>query len=269
MADETRMRRARGQSIMTPSFQSELAEWRDDLRAASRFLTRLPTRGAAGGELSRAVRAFPIIGVLVGVAGALAARVGDAMGLPPLAAALVAIAATVLFTGGLHEDGLADTADGLGGGASRERKLEIMRDSRSGAFGVLALVFSVGLRAAAIAALLPLDRVSGALIAAHAVSRGLVPAVMRFLDPARAEGLAVTAGRPQARAVLWSLGLAIVVTLVALGPVRGIVALFWAGFAVAGVAALARRQIGGYTGDVLGAAQQVGETVMLLSAAAS
>jgi adenosylcobinamide-GDP ribazoletransferase len=92
---------------------------------------------------------------------------------------------------------------------------------------------------------------------------------MRFLDPARAEGLAVNAGRPQARAVLWSLGLAILVTLVALGPVRGIVALFWAGLAVVGVAALARRQIGGYTGDVLGAAQQVGETVMLLSAAAS
>jgi adenosylcobinamide-GDP ribazoletransferase len=255
---------------MTLTFESELRDWRDDLGTALRFLTRLPLRiGIPSGDLSRAVRVFPVVGVAVGLLGALAARIGDGMGLPALAAALVAVGATVLLTGALHEDGLADTADGFGGGASRERKLEIMRDSRSGAYGVLALVFSVGLRAAALAALIPPDRAVGALVAAHAVSRGLLPAVMRFLDPARVDGLAARAGRPEAWAVLWSLGIAALVALLCLGPVGGVAALFWAVVAVTGLAALARRQIGGYTGDVLGAAQQVGEIVMLLSAAAS
>jgi adenosylcobinamide-GDP ribazoletransferase len=257
-------------AAMAITFEREIHDWRDDLGTALRFLTRLPLRiGIPSSDLSRAVRVFPVVGILVGLLGALAGRIADGMGLPALASALVAVGATVLLTGALHEDGLADTADGFGGGASRERKLEIMRDSRSGAYGVLALVFSVGLRAAAVAALIPPDRVLGALAAAHAVSRGLLPAVMRFLDPARSDGLGARAGRPEAWAVLWSLGIAAATSLVCLGAVGGLAALFWAAAAVAGLGTLARRQIGGYTGDVLGAAQQVGEIVMLLSAAAS
>src|ERR1700759_1370209 len=130
--------------------------WRDEFLAAFTFLTR-----------------FPLGGIAYAIASALA--------LPALAAALIAIAATALVTGALHEDGLADTADGFGGGATREMKLEIMRDSRIGTFGVLALIFSVGLRAIAIADTGTRWHVFAALIAAHTLSRGVLPAAMHRL----------------------------------------------------------------------------------------
>ena len=108
------------------------------------FLTRLPVRCALGGEgsLARAAWAFPIVGALVGAFGALAFWGAALVGLHPFVAGVLAVAATLLVTGALHEDGLADTADGFGAGGSRERKLEIMRDSRIGTYGVVALVLS-------------------------------------------------------------------------------------------------------------------------------
>jgi adenosylcobinamide-GDP ribazoletransferase len=257
---------------VTSRFEREIADWRDDFRVASRLLTRVPLSFVAGTlpeSMPRAMRAFPLVGACVGLAGAGGAYLADALRLPTLASALIAVAATALLTGALHEDGLADTADGLGGGATRERKLEIMRDSRSGVYGVLALVLSVALRAAAIAALLPAGHLLGALVASHAVSRGVLPALIYALEPARSDGLGAAVGRPDEPAVLWSLGIAAALALLGLGLGGGLVALAATSLAVAGVAALARRQIGGYTGDVLGAAQQIGEIVMLLSAAAS
>src|SRR6185437_5843105 len=123
-----------------------LAAWRDDAAAAACFLTRLPLAGFASAETglpARSMRAFPVVGILVGLVGWAAFAI----------AAVLAVAATVLVTGALHEDGLADTADGLGGGTDRARKLAIMRDSRTGAYGVLALVLSVALRAGALSVL--------------------------------------------------------------------------------------------------------------------
>ncbi len=112
-----------------------------DLRTATAFMTRLPVGAPEGGDLAAACWAFPVAGLLIGaIAGGLLAAAWT-FGAPPLVAALLALAAMAALTGALHEDGLADTADGLGGG-SPERKLEIMRDSRVGAFGVLALVFA-------------------------------------------------------------------------------------------------------------------------------
>jgi len=192
-------------------------------------------------------------------------EIGDRIGLPINAMALVAVAVTVLVTGGLHEDGLADTADGLGGG-DREAALAIMRDSRTGAFGVLALVFSVGLRVAALAAL-PDTRVAvSALVAAHAVSRGLLPTVMLWFDPARSDGLGADAGRPTPPGATAAALIGLLVALIALGIGRGILAMVLAAIVMMALAVLARRRIGGYTGDVLGAAQQSGEIVMLLAA---
>jgi adenosylcobinamide-GDP ribazoletransferase len=246
--------------------------WRDDCVIAAAFLTRLPVWRwveVPSGDLHRAMRAFPLVGLLVGAIGAAAYRVATALGVPVPAAALLAVLATVLATGALHEDGLADTADGFGGGRDREAKLAIMRDSRTGAFGALALIFSIGLRAAALAAIARPNAVAEALIAAHAGSRALLPALMNATATARSDGLGATAGRPDESTVLWALALGLIVTVVALGFASGIIAAVVTALAVAGLGRLAWRQIGGYTGDVLGAAQQVGEITMLLAAAAT
>ena len=242
-----------------------------DFNLAYGFLTRLPAPfrvPAATGELGRALRLAPLVGLVVGVCGALVAWIAiGGLGLPRLPAALLAVAATVWITGALHEDGLADVADGFGGAFDRRRKLEIMRDSRIGAYGVLALILSVGLRAAALAALAGPEVVTAALIAAHCLSRGLLPLVMLVLSPARDEGLAATAGRPGPVEALTGLGLGLLLAVLAAG-VLGL------GLGIAALAAavltglLAQRQIGGYTGDVLGAVQQTAEIAALLAAAA-
>jgi adenosylcobinamide-GDP ribazoletransferase len=251
--------------------RNAFARWWDDFIAAARFLTRLPLAGFGAPRshpLAGAMRAFALVGVLIGLAGGLAFALAAALDLPATVAALLAVAVTVAITGALHEDGLADTADGFGGAAERAGKLAIMRDSRSGAYGVLALVFSVTLRVAGLAALTPW-RAGLALVAAHAVSRAVMPLVMHRLEPARDDGLGAAAGQPDNAAIGWCLAIAIVVAVLCLGAVAGLVGLLVAVGAVAALATLARRQIGGYTGDVLGAAEQVGEIAMLLTAAAA
>ncbi len=246
------------------------ARWRQDLFGAAAFLTRLPLGRPAPlpGALAQASWAFPVVGAAIGLWGGVAYGIALSLGLPTAAAALLAVLATALATGALHEDGLADTADGLGGGRDREQALAIMRDSRSGAFGVLALVFSVGLRAAALAVFVAAGPAIAALIAAHAGGRGLLPLVLRALEPARADGLGATAGRPEAGMAWSAAAIAAVVAVLALGLGRGLLALLLAGLAAALLASLARRRLGGYTGDVLGAIEQGGETAMLLVAAA-
>ena len=250
--------------------------WRDDFRAALTFLTRLPLRRAAGGEdgepvvisLAGTSWSFPLVGLIVGIIGGIAYFVAAGLRLPPLASALIAIGATVLTTGGLHEDGLADTADGLGGGATREEKLAIMHDSRTGVYGALALIFSVALRAAALGQIAQGWRALGALIAVHALARGVLPAVLYLLAPARDDGLGAEAGRPEASLVAWSCGIAFVIALLAAGLRPGLSATIAAAAVAAAIAWLAQRQIGGHTGDVLGAIEQGGEIAALLAIAA-
>ena len=211
-----------------------------------------------------------MVGVVVGFVCAVAFAVANALALPPLAAALVAVAAGALATGALHEDGLADTFDGLGGGVDRSQKLAIMRDSRSGAFGVLALVFSVALRAAAVSALASggVLLVLAAFVAAHAVGRGGLAAVMAVSPTARLDGLAASAGRPSGEGMAAALAIAAVIALAALGFRAGLGAMVLAAAAMTTITVVARRQVGGYTGDVLGAIEQGGEVAMLLAAAA-
>jgi adenosylcobinamide-GDP ribazoletransferase len=254
---------------LTPPRWSDLTGRWDELRLAAGFLTCLPVAAPAAspaGALAQASWAFPVVGTAVGFIGALVYALAAALGLPPLASALLALAATAAASGALHEDGLADSADGLLGGGTVVTRLAIMRDSRSGPYGVLALIFSVGLRAAALAALGDPVRVAAALVAAHAAARGGLPLVLRALDPARSDGLGALAGRPEAGTAWTAAAIGAAIALVALRVGAGVVALLVAGAAMALVAGLARRRIGGYTGDVLGAVEQVGETVMLLAA---
>jgi adenosylcobinamide-GDP ribazoletransferase len=203
--------------------------------------------------------------VLVGAAAAATLLIASAVLPVPLAAGL-AVGAGVLVTGGLHEDGLADTADGLGGGATPERALEIMRDSRIGSYAGLALVFSVMLRWAALAGLAPADGAL-ALVVAHGVSRAAIPPVLLAAPYARASGLASgLAGavtRPEA-AVAVLLGLA---TAMLAGPACGLAAFAAAAGAAGAMLAILLRRLGGYTGDGLGAVQQVAEIAVLLALA--
>jgi adenosylcobinamide-GDP ribazoletransferase len=247
--------------------------FRDQLVTGFLFLTRLrlpaPTHWPED-AVARAAWAFPVVGAAVGLVGGGAALLAQRAGLPVPAAALLGLGATMLLTGALHEDGLADTVDGLGGGRDRAHKLEIMRDSRVGSYGVLALVVAIGLRAATLTALLggaPWT-VLGAMAAAHAVSRAGLPAIMHGLDPARPGGLAAGAGRPGPVVAQGAAALGLLAALAGLGWWRGILAAGVAAVALAGTAMLARRQLGGYTGDVLGAAQQAAEIGVLLVAAA-
>lgn len=246
------------------------SSWRSDLVTATLFLTRLPLPAivrAHHGDLARALRAFPLVGAVIGLAAALIFWLGGLLGLAPLVAALVAIAATTALTGALHEDGLADCADGFGGGRDRDTKLAIMRDSRIGTYGVLALVLAVALKAAALADFSAGDACA-ALVAAHAASRGAMPLLMALLEPARADGLAASLGRPSELVLAQAVILGVLLCGLTAGPFAGIVALSFAALALAGLETLARRQIGGYTGDVLGAAQQVTEIAILLALSA-
>jgi adenosylcobinamide-GDP ribazoletransferase len=254
-----------------PPRWDDAARWWDEFRLAAAFLTRLPLGPRTLGDdtpLAQAGWAFPLVGVVVGLLGGLAYAVAAWLNIPVLPSALIAVGATILVTGGIHEDGLADTADGFAGGADREEKLAIMRDSRIGSFGVLALIFSIGLRSAALAAIGDGGRVAAALAASHAVGRGFLPLVLRALEPAREDGLGVKAGRPEPTVAWLSAGFVVLIALIALDFTPGLVAVAAAAVVMVLRAGVAQRQIGGYTGDVLGALEQGGEVVVLLVAAA-
>jgi len=220
------------------------------------------------GEGGDAAWAFPLVGAGIGGLAGLAFLLVQLLGLGDWPAAVLAVLASIVLTGALHEDGLADTADGLIGGHDRNQRLAIMRDSRHGTFGVVALVLSALLRAAALVGIGDPIHAGLALIAAHAASRAALPVAMFVLAPARADGLGAAAGRPSALLAIGALAIGLLTTLAALGPMRGATAFGLAGAAIFAMGVLAHRRIGGYTGDVLGAFQQVGEIVILLTAAA-
>ncbi len=228
-------------------------------------LPRLPDRAFA--HQAGAAWAFPLVGAVVALLAGGAGCIALSLGLTAPVAAGVVLAVQIAVTGAMHEDGLADTADGFWGGSTRARRLEIMRDSAIGSYGVLALILSVGLRWSALAALLPHGLAP--VFAAATLSRAALPALMAGLPHARADGLSRRVGTtPPASAALAAL-LGLGLGWLALGPAVLIAALALTA-AVAGLAVLARNRIGGQTGDVLGAAQQLAElTVLLIALAAS
>jgi len=236
-----------------------------DIALAFGLLTRLPVPVADGTRGARAAWAWPLAGAVLGALSALAGSAALALGLPAPVAALLALGVLVMLSGGLHEDGLADTADGLWGGWTRERRLEIMRDSRIGSYGVIALVLGLGLRAVALALILAAGAgaAAAALIVAAMVSRAAMAGVMAVLPHARAGGLAQAQGRPPRAAVMLAAVLAAGAAVI-LGGTDGAVGAAAAVLAALIVARLAQARIGGQTGDVLGAVQQVAEVAALL-----
>ena len=237
----------------------------EDVMLCLAFYTRLPlpVPDGAGRAFAAAQWAAPLAGAAVGVAAAAAYALLARAGLPAAPAALAAIGVGMLATGALHEDGLADTADGFGGGTTPEHRLEIMRDSRVGTYGALALTFSLLFRASAVASLAAPGLVLLALPAAHAAARSLLPAFMRSVPPARSDGLSAGVGAVPAAAARISLGLGALALVVALGIPGALAAAIALGIAFWWLRRACLARIGGQTGDVLGALEQVAESTVL------
>jgi adenosylcobinamide-GDP ribazoletransferase len=256
-----------------------------DLTRCLRFYSRLPMPRLPGDDnpyaapdLARITPVTPLAGAVIGSVGAIALVVTTKLGFDRFLAAAFAIAVLVAVTGALHEDGLADTADGLGGGRTREEKLEIMTDSRIGTFGAAALALALLLRVALVAELMRPGVYAGvaAVIAAAAVSRTAALWLAYRLPAARPVGAAHAVGRPDGAAFFIAAALAGLIAAIALvpalGPAPTVAGLVGAAGAAAFMSRLAARAIGGQTGDVAGALQQAAEIAFLtftLAASAS
>lgn len=239
-----------------------------DVWIAFVLLSRLPLPKlpeAAFAHAAAASWAYPLVGLAVSLIAGLLGTLALALNLSVPVAAGLTLTALVLLTGALHEDGLADSADGLFGGWTPERRLEIMKDSRIGAYGVLAMILSLGLRWSLIATLLPFG--IGPLVGAATLSRGAMPLLMHIMPSARPGGLAASVGRPAATAAGAAVLIGLAIAFLATGP-TALVATLLAGLAAWGMARLALARIGGQTGDILGATQQLSEIAALLTFAA-
>ena len=243
-------------------------EWRL-FRFALQFLTRIPTprQDALPSDwLARSAKYFPVVGALVGGLSAIvllgASEIWRAGPLP----ALLALAAGLATTGALHEDGLADTADGLGGGRSPEQRLAIMKDPRLGAYGALALGLALAGKAAALTNL-PAPLAAAGLISAHVGARTAAVWIMSIL-PYAAEPAVSKVDAPLRTLRPCELGLAsafaLAPPLLLIAPVEGIACMVGAAVAAFLVSRACARRIGGHTGDVLGAVEQTYELVFLL-----
>ena len=242
-----------------------------DIPAALGLLTRLPIKvdfARAQARGARAAWAWPLAGALVGLIAGLVGLAASSLGVPAGFAAGLTLVTQVMLTGAMHEDGLADTADGLWGGHTRERRLEIMKDSAIGAYGTIALVLSLLLRFATLSALFAADQAWVALIATGALSRAAMGITMSSLPNARGEGLSDSVGRPPRATAALGLGLALSLSLVLTGPGAWLASALAASLVALALAALAKAKIGGQTGDILGATQQVTEIAALATFAA-
>ncbi|GBR16526.1 adenosylcobinamide-GDP ribazoletransferase [Gluconobacter frateurii] len=239
---------------------------REDIACGAGLLTRLPlgwlrVRGQAW-SLPRSVWCWPLVGAFTGVLAGTVFLILRALHVPATIAAVWSIGIQVLLTGGLHEDGLADMADGCGGGSTLERRLEIMRDSRIGSYGALALGICLLIRVTALAAL-PVMLVLPALALAGALSRAMLPLLPFTLRPARENGLArqlIGLTRDQVLGCLFS---AFCVALLCVSSHVALLACLLALCVACVLRATAKRLLNGYTGDVLGATASITDCVVL------
>jgi len=234
------------------------------LRLALSFLTIVPTRIDAAGEsdVAASMAWFPLVGLLMGVAIALEDRVASFLLGPDVRAAIVVLSITLL-TGAVHLDGLADTADALGAGRDRARALDILRDSRIGTFGTIALFFALGLKVLVLANVFGRRRLA-ALILAPMLARWAMVAVSYKIDYLRSSGAGSSMlGRGSDR----NLAIASIVSIVAIIPFHSRKVIMT--YAIVVVATIAmrsfyRRWLGGITGDLIGACGEVVEVLAMI-----
>ena len=232
-----------------------------DVTEALMLLTRLPVNAKANRGVAGAW-AWPLAGAAVGAIGALIGLIAMAVGLGAGLAAAFALAGMIATTGALHEDGLADCCDGFWGGPTPDRRLDIMKDSRIGTYGVLALVVSGLMRWAALSALFAQGLVVGPLLAVAILSRAPMVAIMGLGRPARRNGLAGSMGQPDRDQISLAWVVAGICALISFGFSAIVLAICAAGAGYV-VYRVAHSKVGGQTGDVLGASQQVAEIIML------
>lgn len=238
----------------------------DDVLGAFGLLTRLPVPlpdHEDGRSRARGAWAYPLAGAVVGALGALVWLVAQFAGFGAFLSAGLAISCQILVTGALHEDGLADFADGIGGGRDREHTLAIMRDSRIGAHGVVAIVMVLGLRWGGVAGL-ALHNVLAGLICAALLGRLAMVVLLAVMSPARSDGLGAMVAAPPRGAIFSAFVISAVIVFLHLPWLVSITVFCAAVLAASIVGVLAKRAIGGYTGDVLGAAGLLAELAVLL-----
>jgi adenosylcobinamide-GDP ribazoletransferase len=237
-----------------------------ELAAAFALLTRLPVHRLALPRVTvpaEAVWAYPVVGAVIGAIGGAAYWLTYSLSCPPALAALCALVAMILATGALHEDGLADFADGLAGD-TKERSLSIMRDHQIGTYGVIALMLSLVTRTTAIALIAEPRAVMAALIAADAASRLSAVLIMAALPPARRDGLSASVGSPTAGLATVALGVTIVIAWLLLPFGVALLLILSAIVSAIVLGRVASQRLGGQTGDVLGASSQICECLALI-----
>jgi len=243
--------------------------WIARIHLATAFLTRLPVPEVcmdAAGSLAAAMSMFPLVGAAIGGFGGVIYLVCSHI-VWPLPASVIAIAGMVLVTGALHEDGLADFADGLGARGDKETRLAAMRDPHVGVYGTLAVGLAILLRVALLSSAPSGWAGLGALVAAASLSRAAIPAAMQLLPPARADGLGAGAGVPDFTVAALSTAIAITLSLITVGFGATLLGLLGTVIASALIGLIAKRALGGFTGDVLGAVQQASELFILIAVA--
>lgn len=249
----------------------DLALERDRFLTAVMFLTRIPVPGSLPYSeelLNRSARYFPLVGALVGLTGAIVYTLALHL-FPPGVALALSLVATIWLTGAFHEDGLADTCDGFGGGRDRERVLAIMKDSRLGTYGLLGLGLALVLKFLSLEGLDSSGLVAPALIVGHAWSRMLSTSYLLDMEYARSADDTTAKSKPLATRMLrrdHRIALLTVAPLALLISLWQVVALLivlvvwraWFGYVM-------KKRLGGYTGDLLGAAQQISEVLIYLT----
>ncbi|MGB0904462.1 MAG: adenosylcobinamide-GDP ribazoletransferase [Mangrovicoccus sp.] len=231
------------------------------------LLTRLPLPALDKDAFSRSAAAcwaYPVAGLVVSLLAGLVWALGTAVGMGPALVAGLSLGTIAMITGSLHEDGLADTADGLWGSSERARRLEIMKDSRIGSYGVLALIFVVGLRWMGLA-----EAGFAALVAAACLSRAILPLIMALGPYARPDGLARSVGQPRMETATVALGLGVLFAWLSIGLWGALLCLILTAAIAFGLRSLAQTKIGGVTGDILGATQMLTECAIFLAIAAA
>lgn len=241
-----------------------------DIPAAIGLLTRLPVKvdmDAATARGAASAWAYPLAGLVVGVICTACATLALTLGLAPAIAAVLSLATATIITGAMHEDGLADTADGFWGGWDPARRLDIMKDSHIGAYGVIALILSYLIRWSALTVIISGGTFWPAIIAIAMTSRASMVNLMAALPNARATGLSQSVGRPQATTAHIATAIATLTCLLLMGG-TGIAVVIAIAFTTLACALIAQAKINGQTGDTLGAAQQLSEIAALLTLAA-